>query len=40
MAAQTQTAVEQVTALLNHTIKCTLDDGRTVEGKLECLDRL
>jgi small nuclear ribonucleoprotein (snRNP)-like protein len=35
-----QTALEQVSSILGRTIVCTLDDGRTVEGKLECLDRL
>mmetsp|Transcript_15396 Transcript_15396/g.29004 ORF Transcript_15396/g.29004 Transcript_15396/m.29004 type:complete len:110 (-) Transcript_15396:524-853(-) len=35
-----KTALEQVSQILGRTIKCTLDDGRTVQGKFECLDRL
>lgn len=34
------TALEKVSAILGKTVICTLDDGRTIRGKLECLDRL
>jgi Small nuclear ribonucleoprotein (snRNP) homolog len=35
-----QTALERVSSIIGRNIVCTLDDGRTVQGKLECLDRL
>jgi small nuclear ribonucleoprotein (snRNP)-like protein len=37
---ETKTPLEQVSLLLGRTLLCTLDDGRTVQGQLECLDRL
>lgn len=40
MMAQTKSAVEQMASLLDKTIRCTMDDGRIVEGNLECIDRL
>mmetsp|Transcript_20522 Transcript_20522/g.31137 ORF Transcript_20522/g.31137 Transcript_20522/m.31137 type:complete len:112 (+) Transcript_20522:108-443(+) len=38
MAAEAD--IQRVADLLNRRIKCTLQDGRTVEGNLQCLDRL
>eukprot|EP01083_Nonionella_stella_P120938 362964_1 len=38
MAAEAD--IQRVTDLLDRRIKCTLQDGRTVEGNLQCLDRL
>ena len=42
MASQTPTPtpIDQVAAIIGRKIICTLDDGRTLEGRLECLDRL
>lgn len=36
----TPTPIDQVAAIIGRKIICTLDDGRTLEGRLECLDRL
>ena len=36
----TQTHIDQVSDLIGKKVICTLDDGRTIEGRLECLDRL
>jgi len=36
----TPTPLDQVSAIIGKKIICTLDDGRTLEGRLECLDRL
>jgi small nuclear ribonucleoprotein (snRNP)-like protein len=36
----TQTYIDQVSNIIGRKVICTLDDGRTLEGRLECLDRL
>jgi small nuclear ribonucleoprotein (snRNP)-like protein len=36
----TPTPIDQVAAIIGRKVICTLDDGRTLEGRLECLDRL